>query len=618
MTRFDRVDTPSVTELSAHESGAIPAVHAPLRAGRLPSVGAREDLQVVASQRWLAALPASNLSPRAQEWIRAAVSGARVSVSRGMELFESEMAHHPVRSAQWNLIATARVALAYLAGSREVFRSACSAVMALAGTTEAAPIEVVLYAAIDLEAAGAVDLAYEYYDHCARRLTTRPSTDAYHLVRAINGQMHIQQLLKRPEEALRIFREHQHVVRSPALQPIHRANVLANALTAATDAGKSVAALSVGHDLLASTERREGRDRRMLAFRALALATTEPDRAPRHLHAARAEALEASMTYLHAECGLRLAQALVAKGDHDAALFELDTTLDQRWYDLDLPNEARLLETRHDCLFALGRLGEAHGTLRALLEVRSLQQTESARARIDGQHWQLSVREAQVAQRERDLSRVNKDDAITRVASGVAHDINGLLTIQSFAIDELDQSTEAAALLVESTRRMRDLVRKLATVGRHAATAPETTSLSEVVRRQVPLIRRLFGGEAAIVSCVDDALVNAAQTDLEQVATNLIVNARDAAPATSPRLWVEVHRTLEHVVLVVEDNGPGIPEAMVERLFDPYVTTKPTGTGLGLSIVKGVMVGTGGDVSVQPGRAGGARFVCRFPAAVTS
>jgi signal transduction histidine kinase len=84
----------------------------------------------------------------------------------------------------------------------------------------------------------------------------------------------------------------------------------------------------------------------------------------------------------------------------------------------------------------------------------------------------------------------------------------------------------------------------------------------------------------------------------------------------APRGHVLVHaeRTPEGVALVVQDDGPGVPEPARERIFDPYFTTKPEGTGLGLAIVKKVVVEHNGGISVHRStRLGGAAFVVALP-----
>jgi signal transduction histidine kinase len=110
---------------------------------------------------------------------------------------------------------------------------------------------------------------------------------------------------------------------------------------------------------------------------------------------------------------------------------------------------------------------------------------------------------------------------------------------------------------------------------------------------------------------------------LRRVIVNLVRNgveairaARPEAAGDEPRGHVRVgaERTSEGVAIVVEDDGPGVPEEARERVFDPYVTTKSEGTGLGLAIVKKIVVEHNGTISVaRSERLGGAAFVVSLP-----
>ena len=108
---------------------------------------------------------------------------------------------------------------------------------------------------------------------------------------------------------------------------------------------------------------------------------------------------------------------------------------------------------------------------------------------------------------------------------------------------------------------------------------------------------------------------------LRRVLLNLIQNAADAlgeAKAKDPRIVVRLGRDGDYFVLDVEDNGPGIPEAQRELIFDPYVTTKSAGTGLGLAIVKKIVIEHGGMITASAGRLGGARLRLTLPALGTA
>jgi two-component system nitrogen regulation sensor histidine kinase GlnL len=103
----------------------------------------------------------------------------------------------------------------------------------------------------------------------------------------------------------------------------------------------------------------------------------------------------------------------------------------------------------------------------------------------------------------------------------------------------------------------------------------------------------------------------------EQAFINLVQNAHEAMEERGGNLRVEVARGLvnnrEGVVVRLSDSGPGVPDAMREEIFNPFVTTKKTGVGLGLSIVSQIIDGHHGSIRVENGPRGGASFVIFFP-----
>jgi signal transduction histidine kinase len=109
------------------------------------------------------------------------------------------------------------------------------------------------------------------------------------------------------------------------------------------------------------------------------------------------------------------------------------------------------------------------------------------------------------------------------------------------------------------------------------------------------------------------------KTLFRRVIANLVENAMQAAQGMGRT--PEVHlgaQTRQDVrgdrsMVVVDDNGPGVPEAERQRIFDPYVTHRDGGTGLGLAIVRKIVIDHGGDVSVGRSPAGGARFLVELP-----
>ncbi len=108
--------------------------------------------------------------------------------------------------------------------------------------------------------------------------------------------------------------------------------------------------------------------------------------------------------------------------------------------------------------------------------------------------------------------------------------------------------------------------------------------------------------------------IRADEDRLRQVLMNLARNAQTAVSGReSPRLRLATRPAGENVVLVVEDNGPGIPLAERERIFEPYRSGFTGGLGLGLALVKGIILVHGGSIRVEDGQWGGARFQITLP-----
>lgn len=113
----------------------------------------------------------------------------------------------------------------------------------------------------------------------------------------------------------------------------------------------------------------------------------------------------------------------------------------------------------------------------------------------------------------------------------------------------------------------------------------------------------------------DDNLIWwADRAQMEQVFLNLLKNAREAcADSDNPRIEIEAHSLSDELLFSVSDNGVGILPEVIERLFIPFFTTKPSGSGIGLSICKQIVVSHGGRISVESVVGKGSRFILRFP-----
>jgi len=234
------------------------------------------------------------------------------------------------------------------------------------------------------------------------------------------------------------------------------------------------------------------------------------------------------------------------------------------------------------------------------------------------------------AQLEQRLAQSQRLEAVGRLAGGIAHDFNNLITgIRGYAdllLDGLDAADPRRADLGEIQRaagRAADLTRQLLTFARRQAVAPRVLDLNRILLDTEPLLRRLAGErvmlDLRLAATPVWVLIDPAQ--LEQVLTNLTVNARDAMPGGGA-LVVETSLGDAQATLSVRDEGVGIPAEALPHLFEPFYTTKPEGmgTGLGLATVYGIVEQAEGriDIDSEVGRGTTVRIILPRAAAPTT
>jgi len=212
----------------------------------------------------------------------------------------------------------------------------------------------------------------------------------------------------------------------------------------------------------------------------------------------------------------------------------------------------------------------------------------------------------------RQLEAASRMEAIGRLAGGVAHDFNNMLTVISghagFIRDGTaagDPCHEDALSILDAAGRSADLTRQLLAFGRRQIAAPRLLELNATLASMQSLLRRIIGEHIALSTKLDSRAgsIVADPTQVEQILMNLAVNARDAMPSGGT-LRVETHRRTvveplrpgsfvvepgEYAELRVVDEGEGMSEAVLARMFEPFFTTKSKdeGTGLGLATVYG-------------------------------
>jgi PAS domain S-box-containing protein len=242
----------------------------------------------------------------------------------------------------------------------------------------------------------------------------------------------------------------------------------------------------------------------------------------------------------------------------------------------------------------------------------------------------------QMALEER-LRQSQKLEAIGRLAGGVAHDFNNMLTaIGGYTALALEHAAPGTALRgdLDEIRKAADraalLTRQLLAFSRKQVLNPELLNLNAIVVELESMLRPLIGEAVVLQTELDPSLgpIEADPSQLQQVVMNLVVNARDAMPGGGT-IWLETANTEaddgaiepgRYVTLTVRDEGEGIDEETLRQIFEPFFTTKEAGkgTGLGLATVYGIVKQSGGYVEVESELGHGSSFRIYLPRAETS
>jgi signal transduction histidine kinase len=239
---------------------------------------------------------------------------------------------------------------------------------------------------------------------------------------------------------------------------------------------------------------------------------------------------------------------------------------------------------------------------------------------------------------EEELHHSQKMDAIGRLAGGVAHDFNNMLTAITCYTEMLrdefedgDSRREDVEEIIRTSRRAAALTSQLLAFSRKQILQPRIIDANSVVGEIERMLSRLIGEDITLVVRHDADVwpIRADPGQLGQVLMNLAVNARDAMPGGGTLTIETANRSLRHqlslrhgtvmpgdyVTIRVTDDGDGMDEQLQEHVFDPFFTTKQRGrgTGLGLSTVYGIVTQSDGHIELWSEPGCGAAFTMYFP-----
>jgi signal transduction histidine kinase len=218
------------------------------------------------------------------------------------------------------------------------------------------------------------------------------------------------------------------------------------------------------------------------------------------------------------------------------------------------------------------------------------------------------------------LIRAETLASMGRMAAGIAHEIRNPLFIIRSSAEKLkethpDRSAEIDEYIIEEVDRLNAILTDYLLFARDEPARRERMDLVVTLRRSVRLVRESIesaGIEIREIYPVEEAPFHGEEKKLQQAFLNILLNAEQASGAGC-EIAVTMDRRGDRHRISFKDTGDGIPDKDLERIFEPFYTTKPTGSGLGLAVVRRIVEDHGGTTSVSSGIGVGTTITLDFP-----
>ena len=220
------------------------------------------------------------------------------------------------------------------------------------------------------------------------------------------------------------------------------------------------------------------------------------------------------------------------------------------------------------------------------------------------------------------LHRVDRLAAVGEMGAGIAHEVNNALAV-IFAHTGRAESSDVGDLqdaltrVAEQAQRIAGIVRGVLDFARPHAPQRSPVDMVEITRKTLDMVRHDVARRQGVVETEFDTdlpRVLADAQQIQQILLNLLKNALQACPEEHDlRLRVEVRGVGDQLLVRVTDNGPGIDSELLQRIFDPFFSTKSEGSGLGLSVSFAIAQAHGGDLSVESEVGKGTTFTLAIP-----